>query len=97
MDVEPGVEGYMPVKCRDGESLLCGRDRLSELSRDRVVGEVFSVTEKTVVVGSPIGVIQSGQFGFPFTFRLKRFTSGACGSLRLSQFLLPLGITVSRG
>lgn len=57
MDVKTGVEGYMPVKCRDGESLLCGRDRLSELSRDRVVGEVFSVTDKTVVVGSPIGVI----------------------------------------
>lgn len=97
VDVEPGVKGYMPIKSRDGESLLCGGDRLSELIRDRVVGGMFTVSGKTVVAGSPIRVIQSRQFGFPFTLRLERFTNGTCGSLRLRQFLLPLGIKVSKG
>lgn len=100
VDVKPSVERYMPVKSRDRESLLCGQDRLSELSRDRVIGELSILSYSAAVVGSPIGIVYSGQLGFPFTLRtlrLERFTTDTGGSLRLSQFLLPLDTKVSRG
>lgn len=57
VDVKPGVEGNMPVKGGDGESLLCGQDRLSELSGDRVIGELSILSYRAAVVGSPIGIV----------------------------------------